>query len=518
MQVTNGGDAHRREVVRFAVLCRAGTLVLQAFFNILIPDHAADAFRPPRMSEPGFCDQLVEWLLGGLSRWDAEHFLFIAEHGYIYEHNCAFFPLFPLSLRAAARTVLWPLQGFLCIRSRLLLSAALLNTLFSVLASWVLYELGCVVLRCRRQAFLSAILFCITPANVFMAAAYSESMFALLAFGAMWQLEKGRLWTSTLLFSLASGVRSNGVINAGFLVYAQAKCFVSRLQAGSGVALLLILGQLPTLIVCLALMCASVLLPFALFQFYAYFWFCSGNIGSEYVVPRPLLQLAVDLGYHLAFLNGAKPSWCSWDYPMVYAYIQDAYWNVGFLKYYEAKQIPNFLLAAPTIVLGCWAAWSYVAANPWYCLTVGLARRETGRTTAESPSKPPAGFCSPGVFVYIVHAMALLMFGTFCIHIQVLTRFLGSSSPVLYWFSAHLLYTHEPLLQNRDPSTLDAAAHLDEPCMENSFSAWNQNENPVLRLLRNWRQSTVLTQWILIYALSYWLLGLVLHCNFFPWT
>ncbi|KAL8220664.1 UNVERIFIED_CONTAM: hypothetical protein K2H54_051723 [Gekko kuhli] len=105
--------------------------------------------------------------------------------------------------------------------SQLLLSAVLLNTIFSVLAPWVLYELDCVVLQCRRQAFLSAILFCITPANVFMTAAYSESMFALLAFGAMWQLEKRHLWTSTLLFSLASGVHSNGMINAGFLIYAQ---------------------------------------------------------------------------------------------------------------------------------------------------------------------------------------------------------------------------------------------------------------------------------------------------------
>ncbi|XP_077193825.1 GPI alpha-1,6-mannosyltransferase 2 isoform X1 [Paroedura picta] len=518
MQAVNGGDPHRREVVRFAALCRAGTLVLQALFNLLIPDHAADAFRPPRLSEPGLCDRLVEGLLGGLSRWDAEHFLFIAEHGYVYEHNCAFFPLFPLSLRATAGTVLRPLEGFLCFRSRLLLSAALLNAIFSVLASWVLYELGCVVLQCRRQAFLSAILFCITPANVFMAAAYSESMFALLAFAAMWQLEKGRLWTSTLLFSLTSGVRSNGMINAGFLIYAQTKHFASQLQRGTGVALLLTLGQLPTLAVSVALRCAFILLPFALFQFYAYFWFCSGNVGSEHVVPKPLLQLAVEMGYRLAFLDGKKPSWCSWNYPVVYVYIQDTYWNVGFLRYYEAKQIPNFLLAAPAVLLGSWAAWCYVSSNPWHCLTLGLARRETGNVMAESSAKPTVGFCSPGVFVYVVHSTALLLFGTFCMHIQVLTRFLGSSSPVLYWFLAHLLHTHEPLLQNRDPSTTCAAPHLDEPSLGSPFPAWNRNENPVLRLLKNWRQSTVLTQWILGYTLSYWLLGLALHCNFFPWT
>lgn len=91
-------DPSRKEVVRFAISCRVLTLILQAFFNAIIPDHHAEAFSPPRLAPSGCVDQLVEGLLGGLSRWDAEHFLFIAEHGYLYEHNFAFFPGFPLAL------------------------------------------------------------------------------------------------------------------------------------------------------------------------------------------------------------------------------------------------------------------------------------------------------------------------------------------------------------------------------------------------------------------------------------
>ncbi|NXE28619.1 PIGV mannosyltransferase, partial [Ardeotis kori] len=493
--------------------------LFQALFNLLIPDHAADAFSPPRLSEPGPWDLLLERLLGGLSRWDAEHFLFIAERGYLYEHNCAFFPLYPLSVRAAAEAVLWPLQRPLRLRSRLLLAAVLLNSLFSVLAAAALYELGCVVLRRRRVAFLAALLFSVSPANVFMAAAYSESMFAFLAFSAMWQLEQGQSWLSGLLFSLASGVRANGLINAGFFLYSRGKRFARRLQVGSGsvgkLQLPPLWKQLLSVASSVVLMCAGIFLPFALFQYYAYGRFCGPGSGLEQAVPKPLLQLALDKGYRLAATDGAKPPWCSQRFPVVYSHIQDTYWNVGFLRYFELRQTPNFLLALPVTLLGLWAAWTYIIANPRHCLTLGLERRKS-----EEEGKPRAGFCCPAVFVYVVHATVLLVFGFFCVHVQVLTRFLGCSSPVLYWFSAHLLQEREPLLRSEgtDPQTAAPRSEKSLLCKSPGSCGKGGLENPVVRLLLNCRFITPLGRCVLGFFLSYWLLGLILHCNFLPWT
>ncbi|KFP10810.1 GPI mannosyltransferase 2, partial [Egretta garzetta] len=490
-------DPHLREVLWFAVCCRALTLLLQAslpaLFNLLIPDHAADAFCPPRLSEPGLWDLLLERLLGGLSHWDAEHFLFIAERGYLYEHNCAFFPLYPLSVRAVAE-----------------------HSLSSALAAAALYKLGCVVLQCRRAAFLAAVLFSISPANVFMAAAYSESMFAFLAFSAMWQLEKGQSWLSGMLFSLASGVRANGLINAGFFLYSCSKSFALQLQVGSGSLRKLppLWKQLLSTASSAVLMCAGIFLPFALFQYYAYVRFCGPGAGPEQTVPRPLLQLALDKGYRLAALNGVKPPWCSHRFPVVYSHIQDAYWNVGFLRYFELRQIPNFLLALPVTLLGSWAAWTYVIADPRHCLTLGLERRKS------EEGKPRAGFCCPAVFVYMVHATVLLVFGFFCMHVQVLTRFLGSSSPILYWFSAHLLQEYEPLLWSEGTENQMAAPHSEKSRLGKSPGSCGKgtSENPVVRLLMNCRLITPLSRCILGFFLSYWLLGLILHCNFLPWT
>ncbi|NWT55330.1 PIGV mannosyltransferase, partial [Erythrocercus mccallii] len=485
-------------------------VVLQAVFNLLIPDHAADAFSPPRPEPRGRWDALLERLLGGLGRWDAEHFLFIAERGYLLEHNCAFLPLFPLSLRAVGALLPWPLE--LQPRSRLLLSAALLNALLSALAAAALLGLGRAVLRQRRQAFLAALLFSVSPAGVFMAAAYSESVFALLAFSAMWQLEQGHSWLSGLLFSLASGARANGLVNAGFFLYSRGKRFALQLQVGStSRRKLLLWKRVLSLASSALLMCAGIFLPFALFQYYAYVRFCGAGSGLGQAIPEPLLQLARDKGYRVAGVGGDKPPWCSQRFPVVYSYIQDTYWNVGFLRYFELRQIPNFLLALPVTLLGSWAAWTYVRTNPRHCLTLGLER-----TKSEERGKARDGFCGPAVFVYVVHATALLVFGFFCMHVQVLTRFLGCSSPILYWFPAHLLQEHEPLLWSTG---------TDNPTSGKSFMGKSpsscgegSSDNPIVRLLLNWRLMTPLSKSILGFFLGYWLLGLILHCNFLPWT
>ncbi|KFP06821.1 GPI mannosyltransferase 2, partial [Calypte anna] len=507
-------DPQLREVVRFAVCCRALTLLLQAsplaLFNFLIPDHAADAFSPPRLSDPGPWDLLVEQLLGGLSHWDAEHFLFIAERGYLYEHNCAFFPLYPLCLRAVAEAAPGPLRQLLRLRSRLLLSVVLLNSLFSILAAAALFKLGCSVLRCRGTAFLAALLFSISPANVFMAAAYSESVFAVLSFSAMWQLEQGWGSLSGVLFSLASGARANGVLNAGFFLYSRGRRFALQLQVGSGAPRTFppLWKRLLSLVSSSLLLCAAVFLPFALFQYYAYMKFCGPS--PERDVPEPLLQLALDKGYRLAATEGVQPPWCSQRLPVVYSYIQDVYWNVGFLRYFELRQIPNFLLASPVTLLGLWAAWTYVTSNPRHCLTLGLERRK-----AEGEDKPRAGFCSPTVFVYVVHATVLLVFGFFCMHVQVLTRFLCSSSPVLYWFCAHLLQEHEPLLWNEgtsDQTVTPLTGNAPGPGGESSCG------NPLLVLLRGRGSIAPLSRGLLGFFLTYCLLGLALHCNSLPWT
>ncbi|XP_021499348.1 GPI mannosyltransferase 2 isoform X3 [Meriones unguiculatus] len=95
--------------------------------------------------------------------------------------------------------------------------------------------------------------------------------------------------------------------------------------------------------------------------------------------------------------------------------------------------------------------------------------------------------------------------------LQVLTRFLGSSTPIMYWFSAHLLQNQEPLLRSLDTAP--------QKLLEGSSPPGQKApRNCMLELLYNWKTCSPVTKCILVYFLTYWLLGLLLHCNFLPWT
>lgn len=162
--------------------------------------------------------------------------------------------------------------------------------------------------------------------------------------------------------------------------------------------------------------------------------------------------------------------------------------------------------AAPVAVLVVWATWTYVTTHPWLCLTLGLLRSKDSKAL----EKTHPGFLGPKVFVYLVHAAALLLSGSLCMHVQVLTRLLGSSTPIVYWFPAYLLQSQEPLLRSVDT--------VPEKFAENSPPGQKTPRNCILKLLYNWKACSPVTRCILGYFLTYWLLGLLLHCNFLPWT
>lgn len=103
---------------------------------------------------------------------------------------------------------------------------------------------------------------------------------------------------------------------------------------------------------------------------------------------------------------------------------------MGFLRYWELKQLPNFALAAPTLLLTAFGV--AVHARAWLSER-GRARMRDG--TARGLERAQA-------LPYVVLAAALAVQGIVGFHVQIVTR-LFTALPAVAWAAAEA-YVHAP--------------------------------------------------------------------------
>lgn len=424
-----------------AVYSRLAILILQYVFNALIPDHEAnDVFMSPSLQDNAnsTVGPIVTSFLGGFLRWDAQYFLHIYRYGYTYENTLAFFPLYP--------NVIWLLTAIFPDHSNamFLFAGIIFNSVIFVFTSLLLFDLTLHVYNNVEMAYNSAILFCFNPASIFFSAPYSESLFAFTTFYGMYHVLRGNIWKSSLFFGFSALSRSNGLLNAGFLLYSLIRSAVRYKK----ILFECFVGA------CLIFTC------FGSFQIYGHYRFCT--LQEHSFDPNVIAYASKN---DLTMPNNRNiPPWCGVRLP--YSYVQEKYWNnMGFLGYFQFKQIPNFLLASPCIFLLLKFASQYFYKNN--IIFLGLRNND----------KPD--------FVYVVHSTILTVFCLFCIHVQVITRMLASSSPVFYWACAS--YFKFPLHLNR----------------RTTFSHIFNNSKHKL---------------IVLYFSTYFVIGTALFVNFLPFT
>lgn len=461
-------------------------LVTQTYVNWLIPDHDAQAFTHLQSDLKKERIDIAVWnQLGGFLRWDAQYFYHIAKYGYTFENTLAFLPMYPLTVRKIARLLdsTFPIMNE---DSWLLVVFVFLNISLFVTAAAVLFSLSKRVLNSYDLAYKATIFFCFNPASIFFSAPYTEALYAFLSFSGMFacvlfhlkyrRVFAYRFWglVYVSLFSAATFTRSNGVLNCGFIVFYAVKLCVHRIRYVSTEKCLTVFRYAVVAVV----LCVVAVLPFVLFQIYGYYAFCK-DFASD--LPEKVVGMAHAHDFVLpGNVSRYNQSWCFDRIPLAYSYVQRHYWNVGFLKYYEIKQIPNFLLASPIVLIILYYSsiffkqhyrnlFSYVfAANNYF-----LAKRveKEGHFTID-------------MFPFVVHAVFLTVFNVLTINVQVTTRILCSASPVLYWYCAYL---------------------FKDVCYKDFSLFWN------------WRcqRKQILMK---LYFLSYYFIGTVMFCNFLPWT
>ncbi|XP_052065066.1 GPI mannosyltransferase 2-like [Mytilus californianus] len=481
-------------LLKYSLLSRSLVFILQVVFNILIPDHNADVFNPPYdQSKDNPLDTFVHYILGGFIRWDGVYFLHVAEHGYIYENSLAFFPLFPWCVRILANSLFWPMQFVMQYRTVLIVSGFIFNLVIFLKATIVLYRLSESILKSESLAYKATLLFCFNPASIFISAFYSEILFAYLTFSSMLKFEERKGNQSLMFSSLSCLSRSNGLLTAGFELHRRCQNIVIHLlysKIDFINKILLVLTEILKVVIYLILF----LLPFLMYQFYISDLFC--NQSGKWKIPEFLIQYGRQRSYNL--VNKTDFDWCNYRIPFAYSHVQNTHWNVGFLRYYEFRQIPNFILALPVSVLSVSSVIYYYRQNPKICLTLGLIPEKNIEDSEKN------GFINKRMLPYIAHLLFITVFGWFFIHIQVLTRMVFSSSPIVYWYAAIIISTDHHA-QNMKASSKKHSKYF-KICDISDISIFD------------FRNGNTQSKMIVLYFLGYFLIGIFMFSNFLPWT
>lgn len=183
------------------------------------------------VGSPGF--RLDIW-----RRWDASLYLDIAQRGYAADvadgNAAAFFPLYPLGVRALAATGLGHLEA-----------ALLLSGLATLVACAYLYRLAEQVHGLDgARAALYLLLF---PTAVFLAAPYTEALFLAGAIPAFHYAQRGRPWMAAPFAAVAVGTRTVGLLVLAGVAVELLLRGGRRWQALAQTAAVTLLGLLPLL-------------------------------------------------------------------------------------------------------------------------------------------------------------------------------------------------------------------------------------------------------------------------------
>ncbi|XP_028752518.1 GPI mannosyltransferase 2 isoform X2 [Neltuma alba] len=444
-------------VLKSAILSRLLVFLLIIIFRLLVSPYDTSASLNPdcltrsntkpghesscsNVLYPSLCSAIEDGIV-----WDSVYFVRIAQCGYEYEQSYAFLPLLPICISFLSRTVFAPLIPLIGERAVLAVCGYLITNVAFVVAALYFYKLSVSILKDPEVSLVASILFCFNPASIFYSSIYTESLYAFLSFGGLYHLISGGNSLAVVFLALSGLARSNGVLNAGYFCYqtmhlAYDAVFQKR-QACS----------------------ACIFAPFIAFQAYGYHNMCVGRSHDEL---RP---------------------WCKARVPLLYNYIQSHYWGVGFLRYFQLKQLPNFLLASPILFLAFCSIYYYAKSRPQCFFSLGLQisteqknfeaeflsddiSRSNAASTLETSSveseeslnlrrrrnavqqddtvvniksEPAAkpGYLSASVLPFVLHLVFMAGTAFLVMHVQVATRFL-SASPPLYWFASYMMTSH----------------------------------------------------------------------------
>lgn len=354
-------------------------------------------------SHHGLSSGPFKWLLFFV-RWDTIYFLSSAspDLGYQWEQSLAFQPGIIALLRLTGYVT--PSFDGKWSPTAAVLGTTLLANIAATLAPVLLFRLTWRITKNKELAVTAATLSIFAPsAGTTLTAPTPDGFFSLASLMGMLCLESSpnptlkwrNLMGASFWFAVATAFRSNGALLVGYIAY--------KLLAERSVSAMLKL--MVSSAICIP--------PSVLFQAWAYSRYCL----SEEVRP-----------------------WCTATPPSVYTFVQSHYWNVGFLRYWELSQLPNFLLAAPVLTLVAYTTLTFYRDSSWSQTLASLfpsSPTSTPKATSEEYGLTLRS--APKAVPYVVHALVLGLILLFASHVQIALRLATPGGmPAVWWGAAHL--------------------------------------------------------------------------------
>ncbi|KAH7923928.1 glycosyltransferase family 76 protein [Leucogyrophana mollusca] len=378
-----------RLLIVLTILSRVWTWTLISFSAWLLPLFDTS----PKLV---FGESVPPWT-SALLRWDAFHFSHVAEKGYVYEHEWAFFMGTPFMMRASAKLLSLFGERYPATHWATLLQGGALTAVLCD-STQVLYHLSLHHLNSPSLAFLSSALSLMPSSPVALKfASYSEPYFTYLSYRGMLACTRSRWLMASICFTFAGMFRSNGLTLCGFIVWGM---LIEPFMDGRKHLLT------PARMIYTVVLVALPLVPFIQHNYTAYLTFCS---------------------------SFERPEWCSQGMlPSIYSHVQSKYWNVGLLRYWTLQNLPNFAISLPVLLNVFTFCASYLGNVPGALFEISWRRCTQERIPHKSP------FLSPTLLPHTIHALALTFILTLAAHTQIALRTLPSL-PLTYWAAARLL-------------------------------------------------------------------------------
>ncbi|XP_075245457.1 GPI alpha-1,6-mannosyltransferase 2-like [Convolutriloba macropyga] len=457
------------EETKIVILFKTFIVFSITLSSVLIPNFAdiieialnarIDAFQPPS----NLSNSNLHAILEGFTKWDAQYFLFIANYGYISESNFAFFPLWPLALK---------------------LSSLFLPSFDSLIVIWgLVLNLILVVFTCKhltnysirffpelKDSHVIVFVFLANPAGIFFHVLYSESLYLFFVLFGTIMLMENNLALASLVFHLASWTRANGIVNGGYFLFLMLMEYILWFTRYSCFHKAFLKSTF-----FFALFALSVC-PFFFFQLYAYHNFCFSTIAFSQIDEKLC-------GYLKQSQTIQQRLWCNSSFPLVYSYVQDKYWNNGFLSYYTFQNIPNFIFAIPVLLFVPMVLRFSKDIKDFNIVNLFHAMAKLSHVDAIKIAS-------------LIQLLVLYLFALLFMNIQVTTRFIFSSCPIVYPILAKILYD------------------------DMKATRFNLNKFGFLRDVFSSKFSELpqRSQLLVIWCISYNVLGIILHPNRLPWT